>query len=124
MTDLSPEEKERRNRVMNLKRGYPWNWHIISRQEKDRAGWRCEHCRVGFDPETGRALDGSKRQLNVHHLNGARRDCRHENLLVCCSGCHPKIEKWRPGDLLLWSWDEAPAWMVERGLAYQVRQRR
>lgn len=120
MSQLSFEEKERLNRAQNLRRGHVWNWHIISRRERERASWTCEHCGLEHDPVTGKPLDGiHKAVLQVHHLDGIRRNCQPENLLVVCNTCHVKIEQWRPGWKLLREWHGPPKWMIDRGLTYR-----
>ena len=76
--------------------------------------------RVGSSVATeARNRDGKPSILTVHHLNGDKSDCRHENLLVCCQACHLHIQAvWAPGQMLPPAWDGPPAWLSERGLGW------
>jgi len=71
---------------------YPANWKEISKQIKDRAGWRCEgspaypDCRA----EHGHPhpVTGSKVVLTTAHLDHNPGNCDPENLRAWCQRCH------------------------------------
>lgn len=61
---------------------YPKNWNEISKQFRERAGWRCSKCLILLrEPNLQKFLD-------VHHKNGLKFDCNYENLETICIGCH------------------------------------
>lgn len=60
---------------------YPANWQSIRQQALERADFTCLYCRVKVSREKRRLLD-------VHHLNGRKRDCHQTNLVVLCKLCH------------------------------------
>lgn len=85
---IRPENRDR----------YPANWPDIALAIKQRADWRCE-CRgeCGRGTHEGRCPNvhkqaaygtGSRVILTVAHLNHTPEDCRPENLLAMCQGCH------------------------------------
>jgi hypothetical protein len=102
------------------RRGYPLAWDHsveglppITHYVRDTAGHRCERCshpfRVGissaaWSPCDERCTHGGKtrkvdgqveawyRVLTVHHLNGAKADCRWWNLAALCQACHLSIQ--------------------------------
>lgn len=91
----------------NLHR-YPPDWPDLALALKVAAGWRCEcdgrcdwaKCCVGpgrprCDAEHGapHPMTGSKVVLTVAHLNHLPEDCRRENLMVLCQGCHLSYDK-------------------------------
>lgn len=90
---IRPENRDR----------YPADWDAISRAAKDRADWRCActgHC--GRGTHTGRcpnrhghgAYDtGSLVILTTAHLNHQPEDCRPENLVPMCQGCHLHMDR-------------------------------
>lgn len=63
--------------------GYSKDWPRISRQYRERAGWRCTKCQVDL---SRRRED--KGLLHVHHVNGVTGDNRPGNLVVLCALCH------------------------------------
>jgi len=82
---------------------YPKNWKELSFARKEKAGWRCE-CdgRCGRGTHDGRCINehgkpaygtGSKVVLTTAHLNHTPQDCRDENLMVMCQGCHLHYDK-------------------------------
>jgi hypothetical protein len=89
---IRPENRER----------YPADWDAISLAAKEAAGWRCACAGVCGRP--GAHLDEDGRCRNVHggkafgtgsrvvlttaHLNHLPEDCRPENLVPMCQGCH------------------------------------
>jgi len=105
---------------------YPIYWGLVARIIKAAASWTCEHCGKQFDP-TGKAIesiDGRGRPivLTVHHLDGNKSNCEYENLLACCPTCHLFIQaNWAPGKPLPEEWNEAPQWMLRRGLKYSSK---
>ena len=64
---------------------YPADWASTAKAVKDAAGWRCVRC------DAAHAREGW-RILTVHHLNGAKDDCRWWNLLALCQRCHLSIQ--------------------------------
>lgn len=85
---IRPENRDR----------YPANWPEISLAAKEAAGWRCA-CKgeCGRGTHDGRCPNlhgqpaygtGSKVVLTTAHLNHTPEDCRPENLVPMCQGCH------------------------------------
>ncbi|MCW2242758.1 HNH endonuclease [Azospirillum canadense] len=67
---------------------YPREWKAISlRIRTERAGGRCEFCRVAINGQP-HPVTGSKIVLTVAHLNHDPADCRDENLAAMCQKCH------------------------------------
>ncbi len=105
---------------------YPPEWISGSIQAAmyARAGWRCEHCGLAFEPGSTKAKTATNRDgkpviLTVHHLDGDKANCDWTNLLVCCQRCHLHIQAtWKPGGVLPARWQPVPAWITGRGLAY------
>ena len=88
---------------------YPADWDSIAEGVKMAAGWRCEHCGHIHDPAAGRCL-------TVHHLDGDKGNCGHENLVALCQVCHLHIQaRFFPGQLML-PGIARPFWMDQRGL--------
>jgi len=90
---IRPENKSR----------YPKNWKDLSTSLKEEAGWQCE-CdgRCGRNTHGARCSNkhgqpaygtGSKVVLTTAHLNHTPEDCRKENLMVMCQGCHLHYDK-------------------------------
>jgi hypothetical protein len=73
---------------------YPPNWDEIALEIKEQAGWKCEkcgkQCRFPDDP-----FDTHKRTLTVAHINHVEMDCRSENLVALCAGCHLAYDRIR-----------------------------
>jgi hypothetical protein len=67
--------------------GYPKNWPKISLACRERAGWKCESCRV--DLSSDRAL------LDAHHRNGQTADNSWQNLMALCKICHSEQPQHR-----------------------------
>lgn len=72
---------------MNRKSEYPKNWKEIATAIKEKAGWKCERCRV---PDSGKP-DGNC--LTVHHLVPDKSLCEDWNLAALCQRCHLKLQK-------------------------------
>lgn len=70
---------------------YPAEWEAIALAVKEAAGWRCEVCGLRCR-QPGEIFDTHKRTLTVMHLNHTPADCRAENLLAACSGCHLRYD--------------------------------
>ena len=62
--------------------GYTDNWYLVAQAFKRRAGWKCAACGV--------LLDRNRRQLDLHHLNGDKRNNSDDNLRCLCKACHQK----------------------------------
>jgi hypothetical protein len=122
--------------MKNLLRIYPgetypaqWEAGLIQWEINSLANWQCEHCGMLFPRGDTRAITARNRNgqpvvLTVHHLNGQKNDCRWQNLLACCQGCHLHIQaSWEPGGSLPLSWGAiAPPWLLARGLEYTIAQ--
>lgn len=70
---------------------YPANWKEIAYKVKCDAGWRCTECGMKCR-EPGEPFDTHKRTLTVHHINHMPEDCRPENLIALCAGCHLRAD--------------------------------
>lgn len=70
---------------------YPPNWKSIALRVKDEAGWRCELCQMQCR-KPNEAFDTHVRTLTVAHINHSEMDCRPENLVALCSGCHLRYD--------------------------------
>ena len=62
--------------------GYPPNWQEISSRYRAQANWHCECC--GLD------LNGCRRLLHTHHIDGNKSNCDDDNLKALCLLCHAK----------------------------------
>lgn len=90
---------------------YPEDWDAIALAVKEAADWRCVRCGHPDSPayceEYGRArghgpcdwacrghhfLDGRRRVLTVHHLDGDKENCRWWNLPALCQVCHLQVQ--------------------------------
>lgn len=70
---------------------YPPDWPEIAHGVKDAADWKCEKCgRQCRRP--GEPFDTHVRTLTVAHINHVESDCRPENLVALCSGCHLRYD--------------------------------
>lgn len=58
---------------------YPPNWKLLSLQCRERAGWKCEECRI--------YLKLQPKFLHAHHLRGTQHN-RPEELQALCIRCH------------------------------------
>jgi 5-methylcytosine-specific restriction endonuclease McrA len=92
---------------------YPrlWSKGIIQRHLLEWADHKCECCGADRDDVS----------LHVHHLIWRdKHDCRFENLLVCCVGCHTRLHnrKWQPGQPWLPDWGAVPEWLKVRNLEH------
>jgi hypothetical protein len=65
--------------------GYPSDWGQIAAVVKEAAGWRCVRCQAENSREGARVL-------TVHHLDGAKANCRWWNLAALCQRCHLHIQ--------------------------------
>ena len=89
---------------------YPkiWNKGIIQKALIAWADHKCECCGATDDDVL----------LHVHHMTWlAKKDCRWENLLVCCTGCHVRLhnQRWQPGKFWYEKHGPVPHWAVIRG---------
>lgn len=79
---------------MRNRKKYPANWTEIATACKQRAGWKCEHCRVKH-----RAWRKSKRTgrryrvyLQAAHKNHLERANDQAELLCLCFTCHARYD--------------------------------
>ena len=73
------------------KKRYPTNWKEIALSVKERAGWKCQGCGKQCR-KPGEPFDTHKNTLTVHHINHTPEDCREENLIALCAGCHLRAD--------------------------------
>ena len=106
---------------------YPnlWKRGLIQERVRDRAGHRCEECGMEFVPGTNLAVTERNRNGRpvvgtVHHIDENKQNCSQCNLVYLCQRCHLKAQGWLPGQYLPLRWSTAPAWIVARGIPYQV----
>lgn len=67
---------------------YPADWKAISlRIRKERAGDRCEFCRVARNGQP-HPVTGSRVILTVAHLDHQPENCADDNLAAMCQRCH------------------------------------
>lgn len=73
---------------------YPPEWPMLATACKERAGWRCEHCRIKH-----RAWRRSKRTgrryrvyLQAAHKNHLDRNKSNAELLCLCFTCHARYD--------------------------------
>lgn len=67
---------------------YPPEWNKRLRAEVRTAqNYLCGLCNQPGD-----------RPLNVHHIDGNKRNCAHDNLIALCATCHGKAHRKKPGD--------------------------
>lgn len=83
---------------------YPDNWPDIRARIRERSGNRCEctgQCGVNHNGRCERwhlellvrkDKDNATVILTVAHLNHTPEDCRDENLLHACQGCHNRYD--------------------------------
>ena len=60
--------------------GYPLDWKLLSKQCRERSGWRCEECHLDFS--------GDPYHLHAHHKDRAPQNNSPDNLQALCRGCH------------------------------------
>ena len=70
---------------------YPEDWKRIAQTVKEKAGWVCQGCGMQC-LQPGEPFDTHRRTLTVHHINHIPEDCREENLIALCAGCHLKSD--------------------------------
>lgn len=70
---------------------YPADWKRIAQTVKEKAGWICQGCGMQCR-RPGEAFDTHRRTLTVHHINHIPEDCREENLIALCAGCHLRAD--------------------------------
>lgn len=75
----TPEEFE--NASPELKSNqYPPDWEEISRSCRETKQWTCEECKKNYQND--------RANLDTHHINSIKSDCRLSNLKVLCKTCH------------------------------------
>jgi 5-methylcytosine-specific restriction endonuclease McrA len=65
---------------------YPASWPAISKQIRERDGFRCRWCGAGeglFDLDTGEPI-----HLTAMHLDGDPWNCEEWNIVSACRSCH------------------------------------
>ena len=72
------------SRVINQHDLYPPDWKFISWKIKDRAGWKCEACKVPHGP--------GPRKLTTHHIDYNPPNISDNNLIALCQRCHLKVQ--------------------------------
>lgn len=70
---------------------YPADWKRIAQEVKEKAGWICQGCGKQCR-KPGEPFDTHRRTLTVHHINHIPEDCREENLIALCAGCHLRAD--------------------------------
>lgn len=70
---------------------YPADWERIALTIKEAAGWICQKCGMQCR-RPGEPFDTHRRTLTVAHLNHTPEDCRSENLMALCAGCHLRYD--------------------------------
>ena len=66
--------------------GYPPEWTEVLREEiRKRDNNSCQLCGATSNP--------SGYELNVHHIDLGKNDCRSENLVTLCIPCHIKLHR-------------------------------
>lgn len=68
--------------------GFVREWPEISRQFKEQHNYTCAKCGIRFD----NIFD--QRYLEVHHINGNRKDNSPSNLQCLCIDCHAHTDKF------------------------------
>jgi len=71
------------SRVINQHDLYPADWKYIAWKIKDRAGWKCEGCKMPRGP--------ASRALGTHHVDLNPQNNSDENLIALCRRCHLKV---------------------------------
>ena len=70
---------------------YPADWKQLATSVKKKAGWICQGCGMQCR-RPGEPFDTHRRTLTVHHINHRPEDCREENLIALCAGCHLRAD--------------------------------
>lgn len=68
-------------------------WNEISFQVREEAGHRCTNCDMPDIPK-------SCYQLEVHHIDGNKRNDARENLVALCMQCHQTWQNFRLANLM------------------------
>lgn len=79
---------------MRNRKAYPANWLEIALACKEKAGWRCEHCRVKhrawrISQRTGRRYRVYLQAAHKNHLDRGKSDAE---LLCLCFTCHARYD--------------------------------
>lgn len=69
---------------------YPKGWRKIAKARREEENDTCELCQ-NVNGEI-HSITGKKTRIHVHHINNDKDDNRKENLLVCCSRCHVRLD--------------------------------
>lgn len=69
---------------------YPAEWNEkLRRKIRHRDGYKCQDCGLYLNPQT-RDRKYERYALDVHHINGDKRNCSDSNLVTLCHSCHLK----------------------------------
>ena len=63
---------------------YPLDWKFLSKQCRERSGWRCEECHLDFNHDNY--------HLHAHHIDRDPENNSPDNLQALCRGCHAEKE--------------------------------
>lgn len=76
------DSKTRNVRSAGLSAGYSSDWSQLSRWYKELRGFTCEECGV--------QLSDDQRLLDMHHIDGNKRNNQGQNLRCLCKLCHAR----------------------------------
>ena len=75
-----PNDVDVKSWIVKEDNEYPKNWNELSRAYRRKINWKCEKCH--------KDLSSRRWELEVHHINSCKSDCRDENLIALCNTCH------------------------------------
>src|SRR5450432_85465 len=75
---------------------YPPNWKELSRACKERAGWRCERCKVKQKARRKSKRTGEWYRVYLHAAHVFLNDTQnpHAPLMCLCPTCHGRYDFW------------------------------
>jgi len=84
-----------------MKKSYTSDWNKISRQVRKESRNRCTNCKKKDKPKTyGR--------LEVHHIDGNKRNNARKNLVALCLKCHKTYQNYRLNQMAFIT----PEWVI------------